>query len=159
MLYHIAAPRKWPDRPLISEEEANEILDRILADVHAVDQMHDPLFGYHGAYERALSEGENPLVISVGWQQAYDDWERRRKTQGPPLPPKPTLGGVGQNNELLDTRGNPIQVRNGERINAMLVTPDGQHVPLNRGVNGELVLPTPSQIQELNRTMTIPEGN
>ena len=169
ILYHLSAPRKWPDKPMtaeggvsMKEAIALEMLDQILA-IPGVEQMPDPLFAYHGDYEDQLQLGDIPLVISVGWQEAYDEWreirKRARSRPRPPPPPRPQLGGIGPNNELLDPNGNPIQVRNGERINAVMGTPDGQRVPLNRGPNGEMILPTPAQIQELNKAMSVPADN
>ena len=55
--------------------------------------------------------------------------------------------GVDENNVLLDNE-KPIQYREGENI-AALVTPDGIEVPLHLDDNGNVIIPSPSEIAEM----------
>ena len=54
---------------------------------------------------------------------------------------------VGENNMLL-SNGQPIEYREGENI-AALITPDGIEVPLHLDDNGNVIIPTPSEIDEM----------
>jgi hypothetical protein len=153
MLYHMASPRKWPDREILAEDQTHELLDRMLTEVKGVDTMPDPVFAFNSDYENELNVGDSPLTIAEGWQEASDNREAGRSQSGPNLPPIPTLTGVGKNNELLNSTGEPIIATENSSIQAFLVTPEGQKVPLNRGLNGDLVLPTPNQITEPNDAM------
>ena len=83
------------------------------------------------------------MVISPGWQAAYEE------KYPPPdsLEAKKRLLGVGEDNVLLDN-GQPIEYREGKNI-AALVTPDGIEVPLHLDEDGKVIIPTPSEIEEM----------
>ena len=55
--------------------------------------------------------------------------------------------GVDENNVLLDN-GKPFQYREGENI-AGIITPDGFQMPLNLDDNAQVIIPTPSEIDEM----------
>lgn len=151
ILYNLAAQRVWPDREALSEAEGRQILEEILSEIQGMETLENPRFTYFQDYENELSLGDSPLVPYVGWQAAYDRWEEEQAQFRPS--PQPHFQSIGSDNQLLDQHGAPIIPSGDRRIEAVLVTPDGTQVPLNQGEHGELVLPTPAQIEEMNRFM------
>ncbi len=151
ILYKLAARRRWPDREALSESEGLQALDEILTEVTGMESLTDPGFAYSTDYENELKLGDTPLVPYVGWQAAYDKWESEMKQLR--LSSQPRLNSIGEENQLLDQTGNPIIANGNQKLEAILVTPEGQQVPLNQGANGAFVIPTPQEIEELNSLM------
>ena len=151
ILYNLAAQRVWPDREALSEAEGHQILEEILSEIQGMETLENPRFTYFQDYENELSLGDSPLVPYVGWQAAYDRWEEEQAQFRPSS--QPHFQSIGSDNQLLDQHGAPIIPSGDRRIEAVLVTPDGTQVPLNQGEHGELMLPTPAQIDEMNRFM------
>ena len=104
------------------------------------------MFLINGDYGDELEAGDSPLVIRPGWQAAYEEWDRRwfevETTER-----ENRLTSVGEGNVLLDN-GQSLEYRKGENI-AALVTPDGIEVPLHLDDNGNMIIPTPSEIAEM----------
>lgn len=148
LVYHLAAERKWPNKETMSQQEAFLIRDRLISEISDVEAMPDPKFAYHSRFEQELEAGDSPLVPSVGWQEAYDQWEANVASTRPS-----TRQEISANNELLNREGQPIVVGEGERVIAALVTPDGQQIPLSRGDDGRILIPTPKEIEVLNEQM------
>ena len=101
------------------------------------------MFLINGDYGDELEAGDSPLVIRSGWQAAY---EEKYPPSGSEAAIKKMLG-VDENNVLLDN-GQPLEYKEGENI-AALVTPDGIEVPLHLDDNGNMIIPTPSEIAEM----------
>ena len=146
IVYTLHAERRWPDREFMPEDEAIAIRDRIVNEIQGMDKMPDPGFSSSNGYKEELEEGFSPLVISPGWQAAYDEWnagwnaieaEERKNRQL----------SIGEGNVLLDN-GQPIKYREGEHV-ASITTPDGYRVPLNLDEDGKVIVPTPSEIDEM----------
>ena len=136
----------WPDRELMSETEAVALRDRIMADIQGVDKMPYPRFVHDHDYEEELEVGFSPLVISPGWQESYDRWEKQWIAQL--FKDRETRKiSVGEDNVLL-ANGQPIEYREGENT-ASIITPDGIEVPLHLDEDGKVIIPTPSQIEEM----------
>ncbi len=57
---------------------------------------------------------------------------------------------VGEGN-LLYENGRPVISAEGDGFFASITTPDGYRVPLSRGDNGEVIVPTPSEIKEMKQ--------
>lgn len=151
ILHNLAARREWPDLEAMSENEGHEVLNRILTEVRGMESLADPGFAYSTDYENELKLGDSPLVPYLGWQAAYDQWEEEMKQFRPSI--QPHFSGIGPDNQLLDQKGNPIVVQGNQKIDAVLVTPNGQKVPLNQGAHGTFVIPTPQEIEEINSLM------
>ena len=149
----LMSERRWPVLGGMPEEEAVALQDRILSEIQGVDKlppsgMTTPdatkyIFAINGDYGDELEPGDSPLVISPGWQAAYEE------KYPPPnsLEAKKRLLGIGEDNVLLDN-GQPIEYREGENI-AGIITPDGYEVPLHLDDNGNVIIPTPSEIEEM----------
>ena len=149
----LMSERRWPVLGGMPEDEAVALQDRILSEIQGVDKlppsgMTTPdatkyIFAINGDYGDELEPGDSPLVISPGWQAAYE------KKYPPPdsLEAKKRLLGIGEGNVLLDD-GQPIEYREGENI-AALVTPDGIEVPLHLDEDGNVIIPTPAEIEEM----------
>ena len=153
IVYCLHAERMWPDREFMPEDEAIALRDRIVNEIQGMDKMPDPGFSSSNGYREELEEGFSPLVISPGWQAAYDEWSHRMRN--------PEVG-VGEDNVLL-ANGNPF-VYDEKEHTAALVTPDGIEVPLHLDDNGNVIIPTPSEIEEMiengeGRYVEIPAEN
>ena len=161
IVYALHAERKWPDREFMPEDEAVALRDRIINEVQWTDKLPsgpEDLFAIYGPYVRELEVGDSPLVISPGWQAAY---EEKYPPTGSEAAIKRMLG-VDENNVLLDN-GQPIEYREGENI-AALITPDGIEVPLLLDDNGNVIIPTPAEIEEMiengeGKYVEIPDEN
>ena len=138
IVYTLHAERRWPDREFMPEDEAVALRDRIVQEIQGMEEMPDPGFSDSNDYNVELEEGFSPLVISPGWQASYDEWSQRMRN--------PEMD-VGEDNELMHN-GQPIQYREGENI-AALITPDGIEVPLHLDKDGNVIIPTPSEIDEM----------
>ena len=149
IVYSLHAERRWPDREFMPEDEAIALRDRIVNEIQGMDKLPEPEFAIDHDYRDELEEGFSPLVISPGWQKAYDEWNQswdlreeieRMKRLNREL-------SVAEGNVLL-ADGKPIEYREGENV-ASITTPDGYQVPLNLDADGNVIIPTPSQIEEM----------
>ena len=136
----------WPDRELMPETEAMAIRDRIVAEIEGMDKIPDPDFVYDLSYEEELKEGFSPLVIRPGWQKAYDEWSENWE-KGLAKDRANRQLSVGEGNVLL-ANGKPIVYDKREHV-ASITAPDGFQVPLNLDADGKVIIPTPSQIEEM----------
>ena len=147
IVYYLHAERMWPDREFMQEDEAIALRDRIVNEIQGVDKIPDPSFLNDLSYEEELEVGFSPLVISPGWQAAYDEWDRRwleiesEERQN-------RVMNVGEGNILM-ANGRPVISAEGDGFFAYITTPDGFQVPLIRGDNGEVIIPTPAEIEEM----------
>ncbi len=151
----------WPDRELMTETEAMALRDHIIDEIQGADKMPDPNFVYNLDYEEELEVGFSPLVIRPGWQASYDRLEEQWTAQLV-KDRESRIISVGEGNVLLDN-GQPIEYREGENI-AALITPDGFEVPLILDDNGNVIIPTPSEIEEMiengeGKYVEIPDAN
>ena len=167
IIYNVHAERNWPDKVPLTGKRAEELRDRIVGEIKGMDTLPNPRFYRIGEYERELEPGDSPLVPKVGWQAAYDAWDRvsdldlqLRIQQGDPVLKKnfPELfeSGespanddpirIGLNNELLDANGQPIRPGEDSGFFGSLVTPEGERVPLQRSEDGRILIPTPDLI-------------
>ena len=164
----LMSERRWPVLGGMPEDEAVALQDRILSEIQGVDKlppsgMTTPdatkyIFAINGDYGDELEPGDSPLVIRPDWQAAYEE------KYPPPnsLEAKKRLLGIGEDNVLLDN-GQPLKYREGKNI-AALVTPDGIEVPLHLDEDGKVIIPTPSEIEEMiangeGRYVEIPDEN
>lgn len=94
-----------------------------------------------------LKVGDSPLVISPGWQKAYDEWDRswneRERHER-----KNRVMNVGKGNVLM-SNNQPVISAEGDGFFAYITAPDGFQVPLRLGDNGEVIIPTPAEIEEM----------
>ena len=146
IVYNLHAERRWPDREFMPEDEAMAIRDRIIDEVKGMDEIPDhPRFAYKDDLD--LKVGDLPLVISPGWQAAYAEWDRswnireRHERENRQV-------GVGEGNVLM-SNGRPVISAEGDGFVAYITSPDGYRVPLRRGDNGEVIIPTPAEIEEM----------
>ena len=58
------------------------------------------------------------------------------------------MPGIGGGNVLMDN-GRPVISAEGDGFVGYITAPDGYRVPLSRGDNGEVIIPTPSEIEEM----------
>ncbi len=75
IVYLLHAEREWPDREFMPEAKAMALWDRIIDEIQGMDEIPDSNFTYQD--DPDLEVGDSPLVISRGWQEAYDEWDRR----------------------------------------------------------------------------------
>ena len=153
ILGELQSEKNWPALDGMPEDEAIALRDRIISEIQGVDKlppsgMTTPdatkyVFVIKMDYGDELEPGDSPLVISPGWQAAY---EKKYPPSGSEESIKRMLG-VDENNVLLDN-GQPLKYREGENI-AALITPDGIEVPLHLDDNGNVIIPTPSEIEEM----------
>ena len=145
IVYTLHAERRWPDREFMPEDEAMAIRDRIIEEIEGMDEIPEPNFTYKDDLD--LEVGDSPLVISPGWQAAYDEWDRRwfeiEATER-----ENRLTSVGEGNVLL-ANGRPVISAEGDGFVAYITSSDGYRVPLSRGDNGEVIIPTPAEIAEM----------
>ena len=145
IVYELHAERRWPDLEFMPEAEAMAIRDRIVNEIEGMDEIPESFFVYKDDID--LEVGDSPLVISPGWQAAYDEWDRRwleiesRERQN-------RLMNVGEGNILM-ANDRPVISAEGDGFAAYITAPDGYRVPLSRGDNGKVIIPTPSQIEEM----------
>ena len=149
----LQSEKMWPVLGGMPEEEAVALRDRIITEIQGVDKlppsgMTTPdatkyVFVINGDYGDELEAGDSPLVIRPGWQAAY---EKKYPPSGSEAAIKRMLG-VDENNMLLDN-GHPIEYREGENT-AALITPNGIEVPLHLDEDGKVIIPTPSEIEEM----------
>ena len=146
IVYTLHAERRWPDREFMPEDEAIAIRDRIVNEIQGMEEMPDPGFSSSNGYREELEVGFSPLMISPGWQSAYDKWnagwnaieaEERKNRQL----------SVGKGNVLL-ANGKPIVYDKREHV-ASITTPDGFQVPLNLDADGKVIIPTPAEIEQM----------
>ena len=146
IVYCLHAERDWPDREFMPEAEAIALRDRIVDEIQGMEELPAPDFVYDHSYEEELDVGFSPLVISQGWQKAYDEWDagwnaieaQERENR---------VMSVGEGNVLM-ADGRPVISAEGGFF-ASITTPDGIEVPLHLDDNGNVILPTPSQIEEM----------
>ena len=141
----------WPVLGGMPEDEAVALRDRIINEIQGVDKlppsgMTTPdatkyVFVINGDYGDELEPGDSPLVIRPGWQAAY---EEKYPTGEAAIK---RMLGVDENNVLMDN-GQSIKYRDGENI-AGIITPDGYEVPLHLDEDGKVIIPTPSEIEEM----------
>ena len=146
IVYCLHAERMWPDREFMPEDEAIAIRDRIVNEIQGMEEMPDPGFSEVNDYMDELEVGLSPLVISPGWQAAYDEWDRQWNEREQEEWENFEMD-VGEDNVLMHN-GQPIKYREGEHV-ASITTPDGFRVPLNLDEDGKVIIPTPSQIEEM----------
>ena len=147
ILGELQSGKVWPTLGGLPEEEAVALRDRIISEIQGVDKLPasgaKDHFVINMGYGDELAPGVSPLVIRPGWQAAY---EEKYPPSGSEAAIKRMLG-VDKNNMLLDN-GQPIKYREGENI-ASITTPDGYRVPLNLDEDGKVIIPTPSQIEQM----------
>ena len=146
IVYSLHAEREWPDREFMPEDEAVALRDRIVSEIQGMDKLPYPEFAIDHDYRDELEDGFSPLVISPGWQAAYDEWDRQWNEREQEEWENFEMD-VGKDNVLL-ANGEPIEYREGENI-ASITTPDGYQVPLNLDADGKVIIPTPSEIDEM----------
>ena len=145
IVYELHAERVWPDREFMPEDEATALRDRIIDEIEGMDEIPHPRFTYRN--DPDLKVGDSPLVISLGWQAAYDEWDRgwleieSRERQNRVI-------NVGEGNVLL-ANSQPVISAEGDGFVAYITAPGGYRVPLSRGDNGEVIIPTPAEIEEM----------
>ena len=157
----LQSEKMWPVLGGMPEEEAIALRDRIISEIQGVDKLPDAtkyVFLINGDYGDELEAGDSPLVIRPGWQAAY---EEKYPPSGYEAAIKRMLG-IGEDNVLLDN-GQPIEYREGENI-AAIITPDGYEVPLHLDDNGNVIIPTPAEIEEMinngeGKYVEIPDEN
>ena len=147
IVYTLHAERRWPDREFMPEDEAVTLRDRIIDEIEGMDKMPDPNFAYNLTYEEDLKVGDSPLVISPGWQAAYDEWDRQWDVFHAQERENRQMS-VGEGNVLM-ANDRPVISAEGDGFFADITTPDGFQVPLIRGDNGEVIIPTPAEIEEM----------
>ncbi len=147
IVYSLHALKRWPDKEFMPEDEAVALRDRIVKEIQGMDELPYPGFAIDHDYRDELEPGFSPLVINRGWQKAYDEWnagwiekEQAERENPPEL-------SVGEGNVLL-ANGKPIVYDKREHV-ASITTPDGFQVPLNLDEDGKVIIPTPSQIEEM----------
>ena len=145
IVYELHAERRWPDREFLPEAEAMATRDRIVNEIEGMDEIPESFFFYKDDLD--LEVGDSPLVISPGWQAAYDEWDRSWNIRERPERENRQVG-IGEGNVLM-ANGRPVISAEGDGFFAYITTPDGYRVPLSRGDNGEVIIPTPSQIEEM----------
>ena len=148
IVYELHAERRWPDREFMPEDEAMAIRDRIIDEVKGMDEIPESNFAYF-AYkdDLDLKVGDSPLVINPGWQAAYDEWDqswniRERHER------ENRVMSVSEGNVLM-ADGRPVISAEGDGFVAYITSSDGYRVPLIRGDNGEVIIPTPAEIEEM----------
>ena len=149
IVYALHAERKWPDREFMPEDEAVALRDRIINEVQWTDKLPsgpENHFTIHGKYVDELEVGDSPLVISPGWQAAYDEWDREKNRISPGWRERIRME-VDENNVLL-ANGKPL-VYDERGHTAGIITPDGIEVPLHLDDNGNVIIPTPAEIEEM----------
>ncbi len=146
IVYSLHAEREWPDREFMPEAEAIAIRDRIINEIQGMDELPYPEFAVDHDYRDELEVGFSSLVISRGWQAAYDEWNRRLDEQEE-WENENRHFGVGEDNVLL-VNGEPIVYDDRENV-ASIITPDGYEVPLLMDAEGRVVIPTPAEIEEM----------
>ena len=145
IVYTLHAERRWPDREFMPEAKAMALRDRIIDEVEGMDEIPEPNFTYKDDLD--LKVGDSPLVISPVWQAAYAEWDRswnireRHERENRQV-------GVGEGNILM-SNGRPVISAEGDGFVAYITAPDGYRVPLRRGDNGEVIIPTPAEIEEM----------
>ena len=100
IVYSLHAEREWTDREFMPEAEAIAIRDRIVNEIQGMDELPYPEFAVDHDYSDELEVGFSPLVISRGWQAAYDEWNRRLDEQEE-WENENRHFGVGEDNVLL----------------------------------------------------------
>lgn len=146
IVYSLHAEREWPDREFMPEDEAVALRDRIVNEIQGMDKLPYPEFAIDHDYRDELEDGFSPLVISPGWQAAYDEWDRQWNEREQEEWENFEMD-VGKDNVLMHN-GQPIKYREGENI-ASIITPDGYEVPLHLDEDGKVIIPTPSQIEQM----------
>ena len=147
VVYELHAERRWPDREFMPEAEAIAIRDRIVNEIEGMDKIPRPGFAYNLTYEEGLKVGDSSLVISPGWQKAYDEWDRRWDAFHAQERENRQMG-VGEGNVLM-ANDQPVISAEGDGFVAYITSSDGYRVPLRRGDNGEVIIPTPAEIAEM----------
>lgn len=73
--YKLHAPRMWPDKEWMPEDEMMALRDRILAEIDPANIPKNPGFAYSGAHERALEAGDSFLIPKEGWVESNHTWK------------------------------------------------------------------------------------
>ena len=66
----------WPVLGGMPDDEAIALRDRIITEIQGTDKLPDAtkyVFAINGDYGDELEPGDSPLVISPGWQAAYEE--------------------------------------------------------------------------------------
>ena len=129
------------------EGKAIALRDRIVDEIQGMEELPAPDFVYDHSYEEELEVGFSPLVISPGWQKAYDEWEQRWYEFEAKERANRVMS-VGEGN-VLTANDQPVISAEGDGFVAYITTPDGYRVPLIRGDNGQVIIPTPAEIEEM----------
>ena len=129
------------------EGKAMTLRDRIVNEIQGMDEIPEPRFAVNYRYIDELKVGDSPLVINPGWQKAYDEWEQQWY-EFEAKERKNRRMGVGEGNVLM-ANDQPIISAEVDGFFVSITTPDGYQVPLRRGDNGEIIIPTPSEIEEM----------
>lgn len=135
----LQSKKRWPDREFLPEEEAIALRDRIITEIQGTDKLPTETknrFAINLDYGDELEPGDSPLVLSPGWQAAYDKWDRERNRMK-----------VDKNNVLL-AGGKPVLYDENRNV-AGIITPDGYEVPLHLDEDGKVIIPTPAEIDEM----------
>ena len=136
----LQSKKRWPDREFMPDDEAIALRDRILTEIQGMDKLHasgaKDHFLINMDYGDELEAGDSPLVISPGWQAAYDEWDRERNRMK-----------VDKHNVLL-AGGKPVLYDENRNV-AGIITPDGYEVPLHLDEDGKVIVPTPAEIEEM----------
>ena len=98
------------------EDEAMALRDRIVNEIKGMDKIPESFFVYKDGLD--LEVGDSPLVISPGWQAAYDEWDRswnireRHERENRQV-------GVGEGNVLMPN-DRPVISAEGDRFFAYI---------------------------------------
>ena len=146
IVYLLHAERMWPDREFRPEDEAIAIRHRIVNEIQGMDEVPRPKFAIALDYMDEREAGDTPLMINGRWQASYDEWSRRiHETQIEKWRNFQMYAGEGN---VLMANGKPLVYDEREHV-ASITTPDGYRVPLNLDDNGNMIIPSPSQIEEM----------
>ena len=125
------------------EAEAMALRDRIIDEIEGMDEIPESFFVYKDDLD--LEVGDSPLVISPGWQAAYDEWDHRwleveaQERQNHVM-------SVGEGNVLM-ANDHPVISAESDGFFANITTPDGFQVlwrQRRRRVGGKPGPATPS---------------
>ena len=146
IVYCLHAERMGTDCEFMPEDEAVALRDRIVNEIQGMDKIPRPGFAYNLSYEEELEVRSSPLVISPGWQAAL-------RQMGSPAGRKRTRR-VGELRNGFRRRQHANAQRKAHHLRQRRTRrahhhPDGYQVPLNLDDDGKVIIPTPSEIEEM----------
>ncbi|MCS1408111.1 MAG: hypothetical protein M2R45_01281 [Verrucomicrobia subdivision 3 bacterium] len=82
--YNLQAPRKWPGKEELPNEEVEAIRDRLVAEIDGMADRDYPPFAYMYDYEIAMQAGDRMLIPREGWLEDYRAWQKATFGYEPP---------------------------------------------------------------------------